>query len=58
MENHFYHIRWAPLSVTIFITHMRILRNGSYANGKELKDGKLFWKLINTCIMQYDEPKK
>ena len=31
MGNHFYHIRWAPLSVTI-ITHMRILRNGSYAN--------------------------
>ena len=26
--NHFYHIRWAPLSVTIFIMHMRILRNG------------------------------
>ena len=31
-DNHFYHIRWAPLSVTIFIMHMRILRNGSYAN--------------------------
>ena len=32
MENHVYHIRWAPLSVTIFITHERILRNGSNAN--------------------------
>ena len=32
MKNHFYHIRWAPLSVTIFISHVRILRNGSYAN--------------------------
>ena len=30
--NHFYHIRWASLSVTIFITHVRIQRNGSYAN--------------------------
>ena len=29
MENHFYHIRRAPLSVTIFITHMRYR---SYAN--------------------------
>ena len=26
----FYHNRWAPLSVTIFITHVHILRNGSY----------------------------
>ena len=32
MENPFYHIRWAPLSVTIFITHLCILHNGSYAN--------------------------
>ena len=32
MENHFYHIKWAPLSVIYFITHVRILRNGSYAN--------------------------
>ena len=32
MENHFYHIRWAPLSVTIFIMHVRILCYGSYAN--------------------------
>ena len=23
MENHFYHIRWPPLNVTIFITHVR-----------------------------------
>ena len=23
MENHFYHIRWPPLNVTIFIMHMR-----------------------------------
>ena len=34
MGNHFYHIRRAPLSVTIFITHVRILRNGSYSNEK------------------------
>ena len=32
MEHHFYRIRLAPLSVTIFITHVRILRNGRYAN--------------------------
>ena len=31
MENHFYHISWAPLIVTIFITHVRIVRNGNYA---------------------------
>ena len=31
-ENHFYHIRWPPLNVTIFITHVRRLRNGSYDN--------------------------
>ena len=23
MENHFYHMRWPPLNVTIFIMHMR-----------------------------------
>ena len=28
MENHFYHNMWAPLSVTIFITHVPMLRNG------------------------------
>ena len=33
MENHFYHIRLSPLNVTIFITHVRRLRNGSYASG-------------------------
>ena len=32
MENHFYHIRLAPLSVTIFMSHVHILRNGSYAD--------------------------
>ena len=32
MENHFYNIRWAPLSVTIFIRHVHVLRNGCYAN--------------------------
>ena len=32
-ENQFYHIKWPPLNVTIFITHVRILRNGCYANG-------------------------
>ena len=31
MENHFYHIMWSPLSVTIFTTLVSILRNGSYA---------------------------
>ena len=35
MDDHFYHIRGAPLSDTIFITHMRILPNGRYANGKQ-----------------------
>ena len=33
--NHFYHIRWAHLSVTIFIMHVRILRNVSYANARD-----------------------
>ena len=33
MEYHFYLIRWPPLIVTIFITYLRNLRNGSYANG-------------------------
>ena len=28
-----YHIRWVPLIDIIFITHVRILHNGSYANG-------------------------
>ena len=37
MKNHFYHSRWAPLSATIFITHVRILRNGSYVNGKRIE---------------------
>ena len=32
MENHFYNMKWAPLNATIFITHVRILRNRSYAN--------------------------
>ena len=31
-ENHFYQIRWPPLNVTIFITHVRRLRNESCAN--------------------------
>ena len=30
--NNFYHIKWPPLNVTIFITHVRRLRNVSYAN--------------------------
>ena len=37
MENHFYHIRWAPLSVTI-ITHVHMLHNGSYANDQRAND--------------------
>ena len=32
LENTFYHIKWPPLNVTIFITHVRNLRNGCYAN--------------------------
>ena len=32
MENHFYHIKLSPLIVTIFITHVRNLHNGRYAN--------------------------
>ena len=32
MENHFYRIKRPPLNVTIFITHVRNLRNGCYAN--------------------------
>ena len=34
MQNHFYHIRLPTLNVTIFNTHMRNLRNDSYANGQ------------------------
>ena len=33
MENHFNHIMLPPLIVTIFITHVRNLRNWCYANG-------------------------
>ena len=60
MENHFYHIRWAPLSVTIFITHVRILRNGSYANVQEV----MYWvvwyasdslKDFVNCTILYNE---
>ena len=32
MENHFYHIRWSPVIVTIFIIHVHNLYNGCYAN--------------------------
>ena len=32
MGNHFYHIKWPPLNVTIFIKHVHNLRNESYAN--------------------------
>ena len=32
MENHFNHIKWPPLNVTIFITHVRNLCNGCYTN--------------------------
>ena len=32
MEDHFYHIKWPPLNVTTFITYMRNLHNGRYAN--------------------------
>ena len=32
MENHYNHIRWTPLSVDIFITHVRWLCNECYAN--------------------------
>ena len=32
MENHFYQFKWPPLNVAIFITHVRNLRKGSYAN--------------------------
>ena len=36
MENHFYNIKWSPLNVTIFIMHVRNLRNGWYANIKHV----------------------
>ena len=39
MENHLYHIKWPPLNVTIFITHVRNARNGCYAN--EYKETKI-----------------
>ena len=32
MENHFYYIKWSSLNASIFITHVRNLRNGCYAN--------------------------
>ena len=41
IENHIYHIRCAPLSVTIFITHVCILRDWSYANVY----GTLHWSI-------------
>ena len=32
LDNTFYHIKWPPLNITIFITHVRNLRYGCYAN--------------------------
>ena len=34
MENLFYHIKWPPLNVTIFITQVCNLRKGCYTNAQ------------------------
>ena len=46
MVYNFYHIKWPPLNITIFITHVRNLRNGCYANvsvGPDLSPICLQW---------------
>ena len=50
MENHFYHIKWPPLNVTIFIMHVRNLCNGCYANGT-YKERYYYW-FINPLLSQ------
>ena len=40
MENHFYHIKWPPLNVPIFITHVRNVRNGCDVNACSLPSGR------------------
>ena len=52
MENHFYHFKWPPLNVIIiFITHVRNLRNGCYANAKHMfrRTDK---KIITVCALE------
>ena len=39
MANHFYRIKWPPSNVSIFITHVRNLRNGFDTNDP-LKHGE------------------
>ena len=36
-----YHIKWPPLNVTIFITHVRNLRNEHYANVARVQSVRL-----------------
>ena len=54
MENYFNHIKWPPLNVTIFITHVPNLRNGRCANEKYwvvyITKIKLSWPLSDKCL--------
>ena len=42
MENHLLHIKCRPLNVTIFITHVRSLRNGCHTNVQWVIDKKTY----------------
>ena len=56
MENHFYHIRLAHLSVTIFVTDVRIQRNGRYANVVDLVFGlnlAVYWLRLGCTDAQF-----
>ena len=52
MENHFYHIRLAPLSVTIFITHMHLLFDKEPVDGFSINKGfNSFLAKGNLCYL-------
>ena len=44
--NHFYHIRWPPLNVTIFIMHVRTCIMGVTPM---LLENNMCWKLCKPC---------
>ena len=50
---YFYHIKWSPLNVTIFITHVRILRNGSYDNAQTDLNLRCTHMPTYTCTLCY-----
>ena len=50
MENDFYHFKLPPLIVTIYITHLRNLRNGSYDNDWGINFGGLRDLYTHSCF--------